>query len=260
MNGGDKPLSSVPSSTYHNRSFSGDVMGRKSSMKVVSTHSPGNAREQASRDEAKSKNKSNRSRSYSNDIPFDAYGIGLSKHPLKISPSSTCPHSTNYNKDDSKIPMTSKFSSNNSSEDAVGVCSPPYFDEEVDANSVAAASAAAVRKAIEEAQARIRIAKEIMERKEGLQNYVKLRFNNVSKMNERRKSTMIDKANKIREEEWEKCKVDIQVPVAGHKMQMLAKCFWTSEKGITSFMTKKLVMKHVEIKTNQLQCIISGKK
>ncbi|KAJ0024989.1 hypothetical protein Pint_08990 [Pistacia integerrima] len=144
----------------------------------------GCARERASGAGTRSKNKSNRSRSYSNDMPFDAYEIGLGKHPSKVSPSSTSPHNTGYNKGDSKIPMTSKFgfSNSHSSEDAADICSPPYFDEEVDANSVAAASAAAVKKAIEEAQVRIRIAKEIMERKkEGLQNHVKLRFNNVSK-------------------------------------------------------------------------------
>ncbi|XP_031261201.1 auxilin-like protein 1 isoform X1 [Pistacia vera] len=218
MNGGDKPLSSVPNNTYHNRSFSGEIMKGKSSRKAVSTHSPGGAREQASGAGTRSKNKSNRSRSYSNDMPFDAYEIGLGKHPSKVSPSSTSPHNTGYNKGDSKIPMTSKFgfSNSNSSEDAADICSPPYFDEEVDANSVAAASAAAVKKAIEEAQVRIRIAKEIMERKkEGLQNHVKLRFNNVSKTKQRRESTTIDKANKFREKEWEKCKVDIQMPVAG---------------------------------------------
>ncbi|CAA2994366.1 Hypothetical predicted protein [Olea europaea subsp. europaea] len=42
---------------------------------------------------------------------------------------------------------------------------PPFFDEELDVSSVAAASALALKKAVEQAQESIRIAKEIMERR-----------------------------------------------------------------------------------------------
>ncbi|KAL3639140.1 hypothetical protein CASFOL_017047 [Castilleja foliolosa] len=53
----------------------------------------------------------------------------------------------------------------------IGEGSPPYFGEDFDENSVAAASAAALRKAIDQAQESIRLAKMIMDRKkEGYQN------------------------------------------------------------------------------------------
>ncbi|CAI0392328.1 unnamed protein product [Linum tenue] len=45
------------------------------------------------------------------------------------------------------------------------VCSPPYFDVEVDASSAAAASAAAMKEAMEKAQAKLKSAKESLERK-----------------------------------------------------------------------------------------------
>ncbi|KAF5955785.1 hypothetical protein HYC85_008641 [Camellia sinensis] len=55
-----------------------------------------------------------------------------------------------------------------------GDCSPSYSDEEVDVNSAAAASAAALRIALEKAQASIRIAKELMDRKkDGPQRFSK---------------------------------------------------------------------------------------
>ncbi|GFP98407.1 auxilin-like protein 1 [Phtheirospermum japonicum] len=57
------------------------------------------------------------------------------------------------------------------SEKIIGEGSPPYFGEDFDENSVAAASAAALKKAIDQAQESIRLAKMIMDRKkEGYQN------------------------------------------------------------------------------------------
>lgn len=50
-------------------------------------------------------------------------------------------------------------------EDSDAPSSPPYFDAETDANSAAAESSAALKKAIEEAQVRMNIAKQMMERK-----------------------------------------------------------------------------------------------
>ncbi|KAL1210152.1 Auxilin-like protein 1 [Cardamine amara subsp. amara] len=50
-------------------------------------------------------------------------------------------------------------------EDAGSPSSPPYFDAETDVNSVAAESSAALKKALEEAQVRMNIAKQMMERK-----------------------------------------------------------------------------------------------
>ena len=120
--------------------------------------------------------KSSRPRSMSNDMPFDAFEIGLGRHPPSSSPSNS-----SYNNGGENTSMNSKFgvSRNDASRDALGDYSPAFSDEEIDANSDAAASVAALRKAIEEAQMKIKIAKELMERKkEGLQNRAKTSFNN----------------------------------------------------------------------------------
>ncbi|XP_011007458.1 PREDICTED: auxilin-like protein 1 isoform X4 [Populus euphratica] len=120
--------------------------------------------------------KSSRPRSMSNDMPFDAFEIGLGRHP-----SSSLPSNSSYNNGGENTSMDSKFgvSRNDASRDALGDYSPALSDEEIDANSDAAASVAALRKAIEEAQMKIKIAKELMERKkEGLQNHAKTSFNN----------------------------------------------------------------------------------
>ncbi|XP_038717325.1 auxilin-related protein 2-like isoform X2 [Tripterygium wilfordii] len=123
----------------------------------------------------------NCNRSNSNEMLFDAFKIDFSHLP-SISPPSEASHQVGNNKLHFQRSEASKIedSGPDGPEGASGSCSPPYFDEEIDANSVAAASAAAVRKAIEEAQARIKIAKELMERKkEALQNGVKLRFHDL---------------------------------------------------------------------------------
>ncbi|KAG5246388.1 auxilin protein [Salix suchowensis] len=127
--------------------------------------------------------KSSRTRSISNDKPFDAFEIGLGRH----APSSP-PSNSSYNNDGVNTSMNSKsgVSRNDASGDALGDYSPAFSDEEIDANSDAAASVAALRKAIEEAQMKIKIAKELMERKkEGLQNHAKISFNNSRKARKR---------------------------------------------------------------------------
>ncbi|XP_058220787.1 auxilin-like protein 1 isoform X3 [Rhododendron vialii] len=63
------------------------------------------------------------------------------------------------------IDLNSKGPKSDASQAGPGYCSPSFSDEELDVNSAAAASAAALRKALETAQASIRIAKEFMERK-----------------------------------------------------------------------------------------------
>ncbi|PIN21705.1 Auxilin-like protein and related proteins containing DnaJ domain [Handroanthus impetiginosus] len=87
--------------------------------------------------------------------------INLKSHISKVLSSSS-------NVTDSKDLQQSKlpsFASKDASEKTAGESSPPLSDEELDENSVAAVSAAALKKAIEQAQESIRIAKMIMERK-----------------------------------------------------------------------------------------------
>ncbi|KAL8059055.1 hypothetical protein ABFX02_03G062500 [Erythranthe guttata] len=81
---------------------------------------------------------------------------------------------------DSKNPRKSNASIFSSEEDAsekvAGESSPPFFGEEFDENSVAAVSAAALKKAIDQAQESIRVAKMIMEKKrEGFRDGLKQR-------------------------------------------------------------------------------------
>ncbi|KAL9311820.1 Auxilin-like protein 1 [Arabidopsis thaliana] len=68
-------------------------------------------------------------------------------------------------------------------EDADSPSSPPYFDAETDENSVAAESSAALKKAIEEAQIRMNIAKQMMEKKKsGFRSCAKLKSCDDSKI------------------------------------------------------------------------------
>ncbi|XP_022132309.1 auxilin-like protein 1 isoform X2 [Momordica charantia] len=74
------------------------------------------------------------------------------------------------------------------SENPCDVSSPPYFGEEVDVDPVAAASVAALRKAIDAAQERINIARVSMERRKGagLQKHKKVRSSRNLNSEERR--------------------------------------------------------------------------
>ncbi|KAK2660558.1 hypothetical protein Ddye_007091 [Dipteronia dyeriana] len=211
MNEGDKP-SSVLKKSHLNINFSGEIKEGKDSRKTVSSLPTGGAGKQASSG-VKFQKKSNQSRSDSIDMLFDTHENGHRTHPSKVPLPSSQLNNLGKNKGNFERSVSSKFgvSQSHSCEDATGFCSPPNFDEEVDSNSVAATSAAAVKKAIEEAQAKIRLAKEIMERKKaGLQNHVKLRFKDGSKAEERRDGNITNKSNKSREEAWDKCrKLDI---------------------------------------------------
>ncbi|XP_050157369.1 auxilin-like protein 1 isoform X6 [Malus sylvestris] len=134
-------------------------------------------RKQTSGAGAKVQNNYDRKRSISHSELFNACEINPSSSPSISSPLSE-------GKVEFEKPMASIFGMSRSDnlEGSGLVSSPPYFDEEVDTNSTAAASAAALIKAIEEAQARINMAKESKERKKtGSQNRVKPSFNNGTK-------------------------------------------------------------------------------
>lgn len=215
----NKPLSPALNGTHLNNNISGELREGKHSRKASSVLSPGGASKPVSRDGVKFQSKYNHSRSSSNDMLFEEYESGPRTHPSKVPLPSSLSDSFGNNRGGFKTTMGSKMraSKSNSFEDATGFCSPPYFEEEVDGNSVAAASAAAVLKAIEEAQARIKIAKDIMERKrDGLQNHVKMRFNDGAKTEERRKGKFTDKTNKFSEDVRQNCtKDDAPVQVFG---------------------------------------------
>ncbi|KAJ6392179.1 hypothetical protein OIU77_026023 [Salix suchowensis] len=113
-----------------------------------------------------------RNRSISNDMPFDAFEIGLGRRPPSSSPTNS-----SYSVGGTHFSKNSMFGAYRNDASKVADL-PASSDEEMDADSDAAASAAALRKAIEEAQMKILIAKELMKRKkEGLQNRAKTSFN-----------------------------------------------------------------------------------
>ncbi|XVE69851.1 hypothetical protein DITRI_Ditri10aG0024800 [Diplodiscus trichospermus] len=143
-----------------------------------------------------------------NDVLFGFPDVGHRTPPSKVTRASSMMYNMGGNKRDSL--KFGVFRSHSLDGDA-GVSSPPSFDDEVDANSVAATSAAAVKKAIEEAQARLKVAKEMMERrKEGHIGRVKPSFNGSPKAEERKKGKDNVKLNNFRQDKaQEECeKID----------------------------------------------------
>ncbi|PKI49857.1 hypothetical protein CRG98_029742, partial [Punica granatum] len=131
-------------------------------------------------------------RSPSHSSLFEGYEFGLRTEPSEVHAPSDLPQNGNSR----LIVSPSKVSKG-----GVGTGSPTYFDEEVDANSVAAASADAVRKAIEKAQARIKVAKDLMERrKEAFQGNVESK----SSREPRRERKKASKPQEQRLEEYAK--------------------------------------------------------
>ncbi|KAK4782297.1 hypothetical protein SAY86_016399 [Trapa natans] len=109
-----------------------------------------------------------RNRSPSNSSLLEGYEFGLQSEPSEVQASAGFSPNFFSSKGNSAFSDSPRKAT---SECGVSIGSPTYLDEEVvEANSVAAASADAVRKAIEKAQKRITIAKELMERhKDGFQ-------------------------------------------------------------------------------------------
>lgn len=91
-------------------------------------------------------------------------GINHKSHISKVQPPSGLPSSRNDYKDIKQSSLPS-FSPKDACKETVGENSPPLFDEELDENLDAAVSIAALKKAIEQAQESIRLAKLIMQKK-----------------------------------------------------------------------------------------------
>lgn len=145
-------------------------------------------------------NNSNWFKSNSMSTSFDRYEVGHGTRPSKLPPSSSLPSNFNLGNNDSNTCTN---------EDSTNADSPPYFDEEVDTNSVAATSAAALRKAIEEAQARIKMAKELMERKKAsLKNGGKQSLSDGVKSDERKECKIAYMVNRSKKKTPELCKID----------------------------------------------------
>ena len=223
MNDSNKPVTSAVNDVILNKNFSDRVTEGIHCTKVVTDLPASGASKQRSRGGAALQNNSNQSRSNSIDMLFSAYEYGHGAHSSKVSPSSSTLPDSCDSKGASKRPMASKSGFSRTDFESAGhISSPPCFDEEVDVNSVAAASVAALKKAIEEAQARMKIAKESMARKkEGFQSHVKLSSNDGLKAEQRREGKIADKADRSKKKDlYEKEDAPVQDSAGMRKQNM----------------------------------------
>ncbi|KAK9269994.1 hypothetical protein L1049_025567 [Liquidambar formosana] len=199
---GNKPVPSI-NDVSRTMDISEGIMEGKHCRRT-SSHIPNcGANRQTFEDDVQFQNGCGWNRSNANDSLFHAYEIGLKVDRSKVTRHSSLVQNFSNGKSNgaSKTVTASKSeaSKTDAFEGASGDCS-PTFDEEVDPNSAAFESAAAVKKAIEKAQERIRIAKESMERmKEGFQSGVKPNFKDGLKVKERREVKIDDETNRFKE-------------------------------------------------------------
>uniref|UniRef100_A0A5B7AA32 Putative auxilin-like protein 1 n=1 Tax=Davidia involucrata TaxID=16924 RepID=A0A5B7AA32_DAVIN len=191
----DKSVPSPQSDVNLDRDFNEGIMERKHYKAM-----PHLSKEQTSEGVIKFKSGSSQDGFYSNGKLF--HEINPKTHPSKFAVPSDRPDNLLGNKGNPKRSMASNFEvpKSDAPKGGGGDCSPPFSDEEVDVNSAAAASAAALRKAIEKAQASIRIAKESMERKKaGLRSFSKPSSKDGLDVKERRENKVASEANRIKE-------------------------------------------------------------
>ncbi|KAL5558010.1 hypothetical protein UlMin_034221 [Ulmus minor] len=193
---GDKPVVS-------NNISEGMVEGRKFK-RATSDVLIGETGKQTSRGGVNFQNNSDWFRTQSMDKLFDKRKVGHGIHS-------------------SKVP-SSERSMADANEGSPNANSPPYFDEEIDTNSVAATSAAALKKAIEEAQAKLKVAKELMEKKKaGLQNGVKMNFVDGLKPEETKEDKVAFVVNRSKKKKTRVLSEEVEVPLhvsAGTRKQM----------------------------------------
>ncbi|RDX78355.1 Auxilin-like protein 1, partial [Mucuna pruriens] len=159
---------------------------------------PDNTKKQSSNNGVKVKNRSN-----SIDLFFDACEISNGSngtHHVKVPLSETIAGNLNNHNDDAMKSMPTKWqaSEGSTSEGVAGADSPSYLDDMVDSNSEVAASVAALRKAMEEAQVRMKVAKELMRRKkEGFPDRVKRKSNIELKAEGKKEAKVTYKTTKL---------------------------------------------------------------
>lgn len=202
-----KPVFSVVNDESFENSIRERMMQGNQFTRTTTDVRAGKIGKQTSGGDAIFQDNSNWFKSNSMGNSFDKYEVGHGTRPSKLPPSSSLPSNFNLGNNGDKTCTD---------EDSTNVDSPPYFGEEIDTNSVAATSAAALRKAIEEAQARIKMAKELMERKKaGLKNGVKLNFSDGVKPEERKEFKVAYAVNRSKKKTTpEPCKEeDVPLPV-----------------------------------------------
>lgn len=148
-------------------------------------------------DDLKLRNGYSRSGSHSKEAFVTVSDISLRTQPSQVPPPSRPPPVL-----DAKKGEIGDFHLNTeqvASEGTPGDSSPPFFDVEVDMNSSAAASAAAMKEVMHKAEAKLRSAKELKERnKEGFEGHVKSSYD--TKNNDGNISRNITRSSSMKDE------------------------------------------------------------
>ncbi|KAF8377915.1 hypothetical protein HHK36_031303 [Tetracentron sinense] len=200
---GGKPLPQVINNPSLDMDFSGGIMEGKHFRKTMSHPTTCSAGIQTSGSDVKPQRGFDRNGSYPNEMFLTIPEVSLRTRPSQMPPPSRPPPKLAIEQGDSKRSTNSnlKTSKSNALEGVASDCSPPFFDVEVDASSSAAASAIAMKEAMEKAQARLKSAKELMQRKRGgIHSRMKLGLKDDLKGKERRESKTSDEGNRFKEE------------------------------------------------------------
>ncbi|KAJ0097624.1 hypothetical protein Patl1_28962 [Pistacia atlantica] len=155
------PLQVTDENNFH-MDFSGGMIKDKNLRKTMSQPFSGSAGEQTFENGLKSQRGYGRNNSLHNETFVTVSEISLRTQPSEVPPPRRPAPLLDVKKGDSR---SMAKNCKTTSEGTVGDTSPPFFDVEVDASSSAAASAAAMKEVMEKAEARLKTAKELLERK-----------------------------------------------------------------------------------------------
>lgn len=162
------PLEVTDDSNLH-MDFGGGMMREKNLKKTLSQPSAGGSDEQVFASGLKPQRAFGRNSSLPSETFVTVSEISLRTQPSEVPPPCRPAPPLDVKMGDSgKIFETCKTTA---SEGIIGDTSPPFYDVEVDASSSAAASAAAMKEVMEKAEAKLKAAKELLEKKkEGVQS------------------------------------------------------------------------------------------
>ncbi|KAG8497578.1 hypothetical protein CXB51_008796 [Gossypium anomalum] len=177
-----------------NLEFTGGVAKKKHLRKTVSHPSNGAAGEQTFAYDSTQRRYQGKD-SCSNESFITISEINLRTQPSHVPPPARPPPHVRVNNGDHQSVQHAV------SGERMGDSSPPFFDVEIDASSAAVASAAAMKEAMDKAQAQLKSAKELLERKrEGIENSTKLGSKSDLKGKKERTSKAIDGSSDIKDD------------------------------------------------------------
>ncbi|GLT80042.1 hypothetical protein SLA2020_515050 [Shorea laevis] len=178
-----------------NIDLSGETVQRKHLRKTMSQPAKRTAGLQMIANKLESRRSNGKGGSLSDEMFVTISEISLKTQPSVVPPPCRPPPMVDGKRKDRENSQTTAFG------ETCGNSSPPYFDVEIDASSAAAASAAAMKEAMETAQAKLRSAKELMERKrDGAQNSMKLSSKHDTKDKKERLRKVVDGSRNVEDE------------------------------------------------------------